>query len=160
MSVRRLSRLAALVAVIALAAVATPVLAKENDAQARLDAPVDGSTPGGTTLTIGYSAWVGDGAARSPLFGSAVFVRPRFVPNDGLLTALGCAADPNGWALVDATGATSVPGVWAAGNAVNARAQVITAAGEGSAAAIAINNGLVEDDLPAAVAGYRDGLPA
>jgi len=91
---------------------------------------------------------------------SAVFVRPRFVPNDGLLTALGCATDPTGWALVDATGATSVPGVWAAGNAVNPRAQVITAAGEGSAAAIAINNGLVEDDLPAAVAGYRDGLPA
>jgi hypothetical protein len=34
-----------------------------------------------------------------------------------------------------------------AGNAVNPRAQVITAAGEGSAAAIALNADLVEDDL-------------
>ena len=32
-----------------------------------------------------------------------------------------------------------MPGVWAAGNATNPRAQVITAAGEGSAVAIAIN---------------------
>jgi hypothetical protein len=75
MSVRRPSRLAALLAVVALAVVAAPASAKEFDAQARLDAPVDGSTPGGTMLTIGYRAWVGDGAARSPLFGSAVFVR-------------------------------------------------------------------------------------
>jgi thioredoxin reductase len=44
-------------------------------------------------------------------------------------------------------GATSVPGVWAAGNAANPRAQVITAAGEGSSAAIAINNDLVVDDI-------------
>ena len=35
------------------------------------------------------------------------------------------------------TGRTSVPGVWVAGNVANPRAQVITAAGEGSAAAIA-----------------------
>jgi thioredoxin reductase len=34
-----------------------------------------------------------------------------------------------------------------AGNAVNPRAQVITAAGEGSAAAIDINADLVEDDV-------------
>jgi len=38
---------------------------------------------------------------------------------------------------------TSVAGVWAAGNVANPRAQVITAAGEGSAAAIAINADLV-----------------
>jgi NADPH-dependent glutamate synthase beta subunit-like oxidoreductase len=51
------------------------------------------------------------------------------------------------------------PGVWAAGNTVDPRAQVITAAGEGSAAAIAINNDLVEEDLPLAVANFRLGLP-
>ena len=90
---------------------------------------------------------------------NAVFVRPEFVPNDTLLTDLGCATHPNGWVVVDATGATSVPGVWAAGNAVNPRAQVITAAGEGSAAAIAINNDLVEEDLPIAVTNFRLGLP-
>ena len=36
---------------------------------------------------------------------TAVFVRPRFVPNDALLTGLGCATDDNGWVAVDATGA-------------------------------------------------------
>ncbi|MEP7092175.1 MAG: NAD(P)/FAD-dependent oxidoreductase [Nocardioidaceae bacterium] len=90
---------------------------------------------------------------------TAVFVRPRFVPNDGLLVGLGCATQDTGWVATDATGRTSVPGVWAAGNAVDPRAQVITAAGEGSAAAIAINNDLVEEDLPIAVASFRLGLP-
>ena len=91
---------------------------------------------------------------------AAVFVRPQFVPHDTLLTALGCATHDDGWVAVDPTGATSVPGVWAAGNAVNPRAQVITAAGEGSAAAIAINNDLVEDDVRMAIIGVRHGLPA
>lgn len=90
---------------------------------------------------------------------AAVFVRPRFVPNDTLLTGLGCATSDNGWVVADATGRTSVPGVWAAGNAVNPRAQVITAAGEGSAAAIAINNDLVDEDIPIAVTDFRLGLP-
>jgi thioredoxin reductase len=88
-----------------------------------------------------------------------VFVRPRFVPQDTLLTDLGCDTADNGWVTVDATGATSIPGVWAAGNTINPRAQVITAAGEGSAAAIAINNDLVEEDLPIAVTNFRLGLP-
>jgi thioredoxin reductase len=90
---------------------------------------------------------------------TAVFIRPRFVPHDTLLTDLGCATHPNGWVATDPTGRTSVPGVWAAGNAVNPRAQVITAAGEGSAAAIAINNDLVEEDIPASVITLRLGLP-
>ncbi len=81
----------------------------------------------------------------------AVFVRPQFVPHDSLLTGLGCATHDTGWVVAGATGRTSVPGVWAAGNAVNPRAQVITAAGEGSAAAIDINNDLVEDDISTAV---------
>jgi thioredoxin reductase len=84
----------------------------------------------------------------------AVFVRPRMTPNTRLLTGLGCATHENGWVVADAVGRTSVDGVWAAGNAVNPRAQVITAAGEGSAAAIAINADLVEDDVRAAVASH------
>jgi alkyl hydroperoxide reductase subunit AhpF len=40
-----------------------------------------------------------------------------------------------------------VSGVWAAGNTTNPRAQVITAAGEGSTAAISINAHLVEADV-------------
>ncbi len=90
---------------------------------------------------------------------AAVFVRPRFVAHDTLLTGLGCLTHESGWVAADPTGRTSVPGVWAAGNAVNPRAQVITAAGEGSAAAIALNNDLVEEDLPHAVAAFRSGLP-
>ena len=88
---------------------------------------------------------------------AAVFVRPRFVPNDNLLTGLGCATSDSGWVRADATGRTSIPGVWAAGNAVNPRAQVITAAGEGSAAAIDINNDLVLEDISITVATLRHG---
>jgi thioredoxin reductase len=86
---------------------------------------------------------------------TAVFVRPRLVPNAGLLTGLGCAADDAGWVVTDRTGRTSVPGVWVAGNAGDARAQVITAAGEGSAAAIAVNADLVAEDTERAVQSLR-----
>ena len=85
----------------------------------------------------------------------AVFVRPHFVPNDALLAGLGCAIDETGWVVADGTGATSVPGIWVAGNASNARAQVITAAGEGSAAAIALNADLVQEDVDRAVLDLR-----
>jgi hypothetical protein len=49
--------------------------------------------------------------------------------------------------------------VWAAGNVVDPRAQVITAAGAGSAAAIAVNAHLVDDDVRRAVHDYERGLP-
>ena len=82
----------------------------------------------------------------------AVFVRPRNTPRQaGLLTGLGCEVGPSGFVTVDASGRTSTPGVWAAGNAVDPRAQVITAAGAGSAAAIAINLDLVHEDVVKAV---------
>ena len=103
---------------------------------------------------VGVEVASGEVVART-----AVFVRPRFVPNDDLLTALGCATHDNGWVATDGTGRTSVDGVWAAGNAVNPRAQVITAAGEGSTAAIALNNDLVDEDLAIAVDNFRRGLP-
>jgi thioredoxin reductase len=85
---------------------------------------------------------------------AAVFVRPRFVPNNDLLLALGCALDDRGWAITDPTGRTTTSGVWVAGNAANPRAQVITAAGEGSAAAIALNADLVDDDVREAVQNH------
>ena len=44
--------------------------------------------------------------------------------------------------------------MWVAGNVANARAQVITAAGEGSAAAIAINADLVDEDVRNAVLAF------
>ena len=88
----------------------------------------------------------------------ALFVPPSFVPNSALLVGLGCDVDTDGWVTVDTTGRTSVPGVWAAGNIVDPRAQVITAAGAGSAAAIAINADLVEEDVRNAVRDLDHGL--
>jgi thioredoxin reductase len=70
---------------------------------------------------------------------------------------MGCAIDDNGWVKVDASGRTSLPGVWAAGNAANPRAQVITAAGEGSSVAIAVNADLVGEDVQHAVEISRRG---
>ena len=91
----------------------------------------------------------------------ALFVPPRFVPNSGLLVGLGCDVDADGWVAVDNTGRTSVDGVWAAGNVVDPRAQVITAAGAGSAAAIALNADLVDEDVRNAVRahGQQPGPP-
>ena len=83
---------------------------------------------------------------------TALFIRPELRPRaGGLLVSLGCELDDGGFARVDSVGRTSVSGVWAAGNVANPRAQVITAAGEGSAAAIAINADLVAEG--------RRGLP-
>jgi thioredoxin reductase len=83
---------------------------------------------------------------------AAVFIRPALhARKDGLIDSLGCEVDDGGFVRVDANGRTSVSGVWAAGNVSNPRAQVITAAGEGSAAAIAINADLVEEDVRVAL---------
>jgi thioredoxin reductase len=89
---------------------------------------------------------------------TAVFVRPRFVPNAELLTGLGCAADEHGWVVHDPVGRTTVAGVWVAGNAADPRAQVISAAGEGSAAAIALNADLVDEDVNRALSSGRSRL--
>jgi len=85
---------------------------------------------------------------------AALFVPPRFVPNNDLLLGLGCTTDDQGWPVTDGTGRTTVPGVWTAGNLANARAQVFTAAGEGSAAAIALNADLVDADVRDAVRAF------
>ncbi len=85
---------------------------------------------------------------------TAVFIRPVNVPHaDGLLAGLGCELDEAGFVIVDATGRTSTAGVWAAGNVVDPRFQVITSAGAGSVAAIAINADLVHDDVERALEG-------
>src|ERR671939_93465 len=86
-----------------------------------------------------------------------LFIPPRFVANNQLVANLGCHVD-DGWVTTDGTGRTSVPGVWAAGNLVDPRAQVITAAGAGSAAAIALNADLTEDDVRDAVSAFNGTL--
>ncbi|UQX87072.1 NAD(P)/FAD-dependent oxidoreductase [Jatrophihabitans telluris] len=88
----------------------------------------------------------------------ALFVPPRFVPHSDLLRELGAEFDPRGWIAVDPTGRTSARNVWAAGNVVDPRAQVITAAGQGSAAAIAINADLIDEDVRVALDVTRHGL--
>jgi SAM-dependent methyltransferase len=58
---------------------------------------------------------------------------------------------------VDATGATAVPGVWAAGNVTDLRAQVIGSAAAGLMAGAGINADLVADDARRAVAAAGSG---
>ncbi|MFJ1617100.1 NAD(P)/FAD-dependent oxidoreductase [Streptomyces sp. NPDC088251] len=82
---------------------------------------------------------------------SAVFLFPHVVPHDTLLTGLGCERDQNGWVTTDTAGRTSVFGVWAVGNVSDAKALVITAAGQGAAAAFALNHDLVAEDVERAV---------
>jgi thioredoxin reductase len=85
-----------------------------------------------------------------------VFVRPRAVPNDGMLRDLGAATAPGiddlEWVVVDPTGRTSVPGVWAAGNVVTPAATVPVAAAAGSTAGTALNADLVADEIRTALA--------
>ena len=84
---------------------------------------------------------------------SAVFVRPRNVPHpDGLLAGLGADVDADGFPVVDRDGRTSVSGVWAAGNAVDPRGSVITAAGAAASAAMSVNADLVQADVRDAMA--------
>jgi thioredoxin reductase/2-polyprenyl-3-methyl-5-hydroxy-6-metoxy-1,4-benzoquinol methylase len=59
----------------------------------------------------------------------------------------------------DATGATSVPGVWVAGNVADIRAQVITSAAAGLTAGAAINADLVMEDARRAADSHRHQPP-
>ena len=61
--------------------------------------------------------------------------------------------DAAGSPIVDGNGRTTVEAIWAAGNAVDPRLQVISSAGAGSVAAIAINADLVQEDVARAVEG-------
>ncbi|MFC8347062.1 NAD(P)/FAD-dependent oxidoreductase [Streptomyces sp. NPDC057280] len=82
----------------------------------------------------------------------ALFVAPRAVPQNGLLEQLGAELQetPFGaYPVLDETGRTTVPGVWAAGNAAGFAEQVINAAGAGYRAAAVINGDLLMADLDA-----------
>ncbi|GAA5036180.1 NAD(P)/FAD-dependent oxidoreductase [Streptomyces siamensis] len=86
---------------------------------------------------------------------SVLFVAPRAVPRTGLLERLGAELreTPFGtYPVVDETGLTSVPGVWAAGNAIGFAEQVVNAASGGYRAAATLNGELLFADLDAAVA--------
>ncbi|WP_344647860.1 NAD(P)/FAD-dependent oxidoreductase [Cryptosporangium japonicum] len=80
----------------------------------------------------------------------AIVVGPRMVASSPVLDDLGLkpVAHPMGEAVgmtypAEPTGATTVPGLWLAGNVTDLQAQVITAAAQGVAVAAALNMELV-----------------
>jgi thioredoxin reductase len=82
-----------------------------------------------------------------------VFTAPRAAPRTGLLERLGAGFQetPFGsYPVVDGTGQTTVPGVYAVGNAAGFGEQVINAASAGYRAAATINGELLMSDLDAA----------
>ncbi|WP_405641558.1 NAD(P)/FAD-dependent oxidoreductase [Streptomyces sp. NBC_00019] len=81
-----------------------------------------------------------------------VFTAPRAVPQTDLLARLGAKLNetPFGsYPVVDPTGQTTVPGVWAVGNAMGFGEQVINAAAGGYRAGATINGDLLMADLDA-----------
>lgn len=93
----------------------------------------------------------------------AVVVLPRFAARAELLTTLGLPTTEQQFEGVvmgtvvtaDPTGATAVPGVWAAGNVTDMRAGVITAAAAGMNTAAAINADLIAEDVRRSIARRR-----
>ncbi|MFJ9566627.1 NAD(P)/FAD-dependent oxidoreductase [Streptomyces fuscichromogenes] len=80
----------------------------------------------------------------------ALFVAPRPVPRGDLLVTLGAELThtPFGsYPVIDERGLTTVPGLWAAGNASGFAEQVVNAASRGYRAGAAINGELLFTDL-------------
>ncbi|MFF4043438.1 NAD(P)/FAD-dependent oxidoreductase [Streptomyces sp. NPDC001816] len=83
-----------------------------------------------------------------------LYVAPRAVPQNDLLVRLGAELreTPFGsFPVIDEQGLTTVPGLWAAGNAGGFAEQVVNAASRGYRAGAAINGELLFADLDAAV---------
>ncbi|MEV4622189.1 NAD(P)/FAD-dependent oxidoreductase [Asanoa sp. NPDC049573] len=108
-----------------------------DDRVTLLDSDRTAHLAGGTTLT--RDAWV---------------AATRMAARDGLLADLGAEIEPVkmgdhviGTAVkADPNGATTVPGVWVAGNISDLRAQVIVSAAEGLTAGAMINADLAMED--------------
>lgn len=98
-----------------------------------------------------------DGSVR-PL--DALVVAPTFTARGGLLEQLGAEVLPHPMGVgtfieTDAMGATSIPGVWAAGNVTDLVGQVVTSAADGLRTGAALNADLIAEDAREAVAAYR-----
>ncbi|MCC9712094.1 NAD(P)/FAD-dependent oxidoreductase [Streptomyces sp. MNU76] len=81
---------------------------------------------------------------------SVLFTAPRPIPQTTLLEKLGAelTETPFGaYPVVDPTGRTTIPEVWAAGNAMGFSEQVINAASSGYRAGATINGDLLMQDL-------------
>ena len=100
-----------------------------------------------------------DGAPVVPVDALAVAAAVR--PNGDLLEPLGVVPEPHpmGLGTVIAsdplTGATTVPGLYLAGNVADARMQVVTAAASGVGVAVSVNMDLITEDTDLAVAERR-----
>nr|BFD86156.1 NAD(P)/FAD-dependent oxidoreductase [Streptomyces sp. Xyl84] len=92
-----------------------------------------------------------------------LFVAPRAVPCNDLLLRLGAELreTPFGaYPVIDERGLTTVPGLWAAGNASGFAEQVINSASRGYRAGAAINGELLFADLDAAIGAAEAEPPA
>ena len=107
-----------------------------DDPVARLDAE------GGRLARVVFADGSSDDRA-------ALFFVPTFTPSP-LPAALGCELDESAATVIDEDGGTSVPGVFAAGDATTDKKAVVLAAAAGSRAAYAINAGLASGLLPVA----------
>ncbi|MFC4812864.1 NAD(P)/FAD-dependent oxidoreductase [Paenibacillus sp. GCM10023250] len=79
-----------------------------------------------------------------------IFFAPRLAAGSELPRALGCRVTDGGTVVVDAFGKSSVPGVYAAGDAASELYQAISAAALGSLTAAGINNELLHEKWEAA----------
>lgn len=80
---------------------------------------------------------------------AGLFFAPTFTRSP-LPAQLGCELDESGAIVIDDDGRTSVPGVYAAGDATTDRKAAVLAAAAGSRAAYSINVGLARGLLPVA----------
>ena len=82
----------------------------------------------------------------------AVYVQPLFAARDDVLVGMGAETTEEQfgrWVRTDPTGATSIPGVWAAGNAATPLDQAVNAASTGYRAGQTINQDLLAERLAA-----------
>uniref|UniRef100_UPI00403F1A7E NAD(P)/FAD-dependent oxidoreductase n=1 Tax=Paenibacillus sp. FSL R7-0313 TaxID=2954532 RepID=UPI00403F1A7E len=73
---------------------------------------------------------------------TGVFFQPKLFTGSELPRAIGCEITESGTVIVDASGKTSVSGVYSAGDAASEMYQAITAASLGALSAVSINNEL------------------
>jgi len=93
----------------------------------------------------------------------AIVVSPRFVARAEVLSTLGLLTTNleiagnvfGSYVPADANGATTVPGVWVAGNVSDPIGQVITSAAAGLKAGAAMNADLISEETTHAVAAFR-----
>jgi thioredoxin reductase len=121
---------------------------------------VDGRVRGLAVRDDRLTAVTLDDGSAVPL--EVLVVSPATVSKANMLQALGLEPvgleeGPGTRLATDESGLTSCPGVWAAGNATDVSAQVMTAAAAGLKAAAAINADLVMEDTRRAVELARAG---